>query len=185
MAQGAAYKAISKDIKWYYSEGATFPTTLAQANTIAAVGNLFAHTTGDPAIPSGAGDTADTPIIESREHGASQVVYADDITPAPRTGAASTVDVQFNTDMPNTVHEDLLEADNDTEAVVIADIQTSAGDGTRGNAAGNAEGTLDVCKVKHNAATLTLPSSATFTNASVTFRLDGTDSRKLFHYGQP
>ena len=188
MAEGAGYKAFSKNVKWYYKMSATqpaLPADLAAADTIAAVANEVKHVTNDPAIPSGATTDAETRYVTSREAGATAETYVEDIDGPPTTGDALSFELTFNLDLQNTVHKALAEADNDTYATVIADIQTTAGTTGRKQAANSPEGTLVACVVKHGAATLSPVASATFVNGTVSFRLADADSRKLFHYGPP
>ena len=184
MAQGAAYKAVSKDIRWYYltaADAPSLPADLAAANLIAVAANQFIHTTADPVVPATRGGGVTPPNIEWREHGATSVITAVDITPAPAADA-STVELAWVADMTNTLHMTILTASANTHATLIADIQTTAGDGTRGNAAGNAEGTLACMVVQHADAPLTLPSGASPVQATTTFTVS---SRSFIHYGEP
>ena len=191
MAQGAAYKASSEEIKWYYlvsNDKPTLPADLAAADTIAADANLFAHTRGDPVVPAVNAGAAAAPFRTVREHGADQVVYKRDIKQEPAADE-TTFDLAWNADMTNTLHRAILTADTDTYAVIIADIQTDAGDGTRGVASGNAEGTMICCTVQHADAPITLPAGADFVNATTTFTVvedaAGAKGRVSFHYGEP
>ena len=191
MAQGAAYEAYSRNIRWYYNKQnalPTLPATLAAASAIAIPANLFTHTTGDIVVPAVNAGAAATPNIEWREHGATAVQHRTDISPAP-TADESSFDIQWQADMQNDLHETLLTEAAGTYAFVIADIQTDAGDGTRGTASGNAEGTLVVMTVQHADAPITLPSGATIVSATSTFTIvndsAGNAGRSVFHYGQP
>ena len=191
MAAGAGYKGISKDIKWYYVGVASRPALsadLAAVDALAVDANLFAHTTGDPVAPAVAGGGQVAGNIEWREHGADQVVSAVDILPAPSADDNS-IELSWVADLTNATHKALLEATESKFARLIADVQTNAGDGTRGTSAGNAQGTLMELIVQHADSPLTLPSGGTSVQATTTFTVvDDSASakgRKFFHYGPP
>ena len=190
MAQGAAYKAKSSDINWYYlksSNRPTLPADLAAANAIAVAANRFMHTSGDPIVPAVNGGGLTIPNIEWREHGSSSVVYVADITPAPSADENS-FDLNWICDMTNDLHEALATATANTYATLIVDVQTDAGDGTRGVASGNAEGTLLIMTVQHADATITVPSTAVAFNATTSFRViddaAAAKGRSVMHYGE-
>lgn len=190
MAEGAAYPAISKDSSWYYLRSAALPTLpadLAAADAIAVAANLFIHTTGDPQIPGVSGGADEPEPMTWREHGADAVRFTDDITPAPRA-ADRGFELPWVADLANDLHRAILTAAAGTYAVLICDVQTSDGDGTRGGAAGNAEGTLFCLTVRHDDAPVTIPSGATPVQATTSFRVvkDAADApgRKVIHYGE-
>ena len=70
--------------------------------------------------------------------------YTDGLNPAP--GQPPTQDMQMAAHVDSDVLQEIMGEDNGTWAYILIDVQVQPGDGTRGNSAGNAQGTA-ICQV--------------------------------------
>ena len=200
MAEGPGYRGISKDVKVYYarnsdsSAATAMPDALADAVAFLTAGNLFAHTKSDVIFPAVRAAAADQPLITDREHGAEQVIFANDIQQEP-TAAENQITIPWNADLSkanasdnDSVQRTLLDAPANTHGLLLLDLQTKAGDGNRATASGSAEGMIMVYQVSHGDAAVTAPASAAFFQGETVFSIvASTDNpperRKTFFYG--
>lgn len=191
MTAGAKYAHGGESVAWYYLVSANKPTQpvdIAAVNLIAVDANKFAHTTGDITVPAVNAPAGTRPNIEWEEHDTDAIQYRPGLKPAPTTDE-NTVEIEWVSDWQNTLHRALRGAAEDTYAVLIADSRTDEGDGVRGVAAGNAEGTIMSLTVQHADAALSLPTGSGNSQATSTFTIvkDASDDagRKFFDYGEP
>ena len=191
MAKGAQKPIRSRHIEWWYKQESSLPTLpadIAGVNTSIATFSKLEGARPGTSMPGVNAGAAATPNIEWEELGEAAVQYAAGLTPAP-TADENTMEIVITTDFTDETHVALVTAAAGTYAQLFCIIQTDDGDGTRGDSAGNAQGTVAAFVVQHADAPVNVPAGTEVMTETERFTIvddsAGAKGRKLIHYGPP